>query len=64
MLTSRRNPLPPEDMEHDQVLQMRLSAEIKKMLDDLRRAEPDLPTRSEMIRRLIARAAQQRRGKQ
>lgn len=27
------------------------------MLDDLRRAEPDLPSRSEMIRRLIQRAA-------
>ena len=27
------------------------------MIDDLRRVEPDIPTRSEMVRRLIERAA-------
>ena len=39
-------------MKHDDALQLRLSAETKAMLDDLRRAEADLPSRSEMIRRL------------
>lgn len=57
MLTKRKQSVPIEDMEHDQILQMRLSADLKAMLDDLRRAEPDLPSRSEMIRRLIQRAA-------
>lgn len=60
MLTKRTPPVPMDDMEHDQILQMRLSADLKTMLDDLRRAEPDLPSRSEMIRRLIQRAAKKK----
>lgn len=39
------------------VLQLRIDNETTQQLDDLRRAEADLPSRSEMIRRLIARAA-------
>lgn len=57
MLTKRTAAVPMDDMEHDKILQMRLSAELKTMIDDLRRSEPDLPSRSEMIRRLIQRAA-------
>ena len=47
----------PDGMKHDDTLQMRLSPELKATLDDLRKAESDLPSRSEMIRRLIERAA-------
>jgi len=37
-------------------LNFRLSLELLKELDELRRAEPDLPSRGEMLRRLIQRA--------
>lgn len=40
----------------DTFLQMRIADEIVAKLDDLRRVEADLPSRSEMIRRLIERA--------
>lgn len=56
MLTRRAAPAPVADMEHDKILQMRLSAKTQADLDELRRREADLPSRSEMIRRLIARA--------
>ncbi len=56
MLTRRAAAAPIPDMEHDKILQMRLSAQIKADLDELRRREQDIPTRSEMIRRLISRA--------
>ncbi len=56
MLTRRAAAAPIPDMEHDKILQMRLSAQIKADLDELRRREKDIPTRSEMIRRLISRA--------
>lgn len=36
---------------------VRLNDEDLRMLDDVRRVEPDIPTRPEMIRRLIERAA-------
>jgi hypothetical protein len=36
---------------------LRMSAEEMAELDRLRRAEPDMPQRSEMLRRLIKRAA-------
>ena len=38
-------------------LNFRLSLELLKALDELRRAEEDLPSRGEMVRRLITRAA-------
>lgn len=57
MLTAPKIPAPPADMEHDKLLQMRLSEEHRRMLDELRKAEADLPSRSEMVRRLIERAA-------
>ena len=36
---------------------LRMSAEEMAELDEVRRAEPDMPQRSEMLRRLIRRAA-------
>jgi hypothetical protein len=44
-------------MPQDAILQMRIAAALVLQLDDLRRHEPDIPSRSEMVRRLIARAA-------
>lgn len=55
-LTKRRTQEQSDDMENDSTLQMRLSAELKASIDELRKAEPDLPSRSEMLRRLIERA--------
>jgi hypothetical protein len=43
-------------MTQDTFLHMRIAEEVKLMLDDLRKGEPDLPSRSEMVRRLIERA--------
>ena len=34
----------------------RLDQDLLRKLDDMRRNEPDLPSRSEMVRRLLARA--------
>ena len=43
-------------MTQDTILHMRIAEEIRTKLDDLRRIEPDLPSRSEMVRRLIEEA--------
>lgn len=56
MLTKRRPAVEDAEMGKDAILHMRLEAAEKAALDDLRRAEPDLPSRSEMVRRLIQRA--------
>ncbi|WP_423414859.1 ribbon-helix-helix protein, CopG family [Hyphomicrobium sp. B1] len=40
---------------------VRLDDRHLEMIDELRRVEKDIPTRSEMIRRLIERAAEKRR---
>jgi hypothetical protein len=45
-------------MAQDAILQMRISADLVVQLDELRRHESDIPTRSETVRRLIARAAE------
>lgn len=50
-------------MAQDAILQMRIAGELVEQLDELRRQEPDIPTRSEMVRRLISRAAEVRKGK-
>jgi len=42
---------------------VRLNDEDLRMLDDVRRVEPDIPTRPEMIRRLIERAHAARKGR-
>ena len=43
-------------MEQDSILHMRVSNSDKRLLDDLRKIEPDLPSKSEMVRRLMHRA--------
>jgi len=43
-------------MAQDDILHMRISAEMMATLDELRKREDDLPSRSEMVRRLIDRA--------
>jgi hypothetical protein len=43
-------------MTQDTFLNMRIAPEIKEILDELRKLETDLPSRSEMVRRLIVRA--------
>jgi hypothetical protein len=43
-------------MTKDAILHMRISEAEISALDELRRQEKDIPTRSEMVRRLIARA--------
>lgn len=52
-------------MTQDTFLHMRIAEEVKLMLDDLRKGEPDLPSRSEMVRRLIERAheSEKKRGR-
>ena len=48
-------------MDQDSILHMRVAESVKASLDQLRKFEPDLPSRSEMVRRLIERAAKERR---
>ena len=43
-------------MTQDTILHMRIAEEIRAKLDDLRRLDPELPSRSEMVRRLIEEA--------
>jgi preprotein translocase subunit SecA len=49
-------------MTQDSTMQLRIAQKYRGMLDELRRSEPDLPSRSEMMRRLIERAAQKSEG--
>lgn len=42
--------------ERSEILHMRVSADDLMALDELRRMEPDCPTRTEMVRRLIRRS--------
>ena len=44
-------------MTQDAFLHMRIAKDVKQTLDGLRKAEPDLPSQAEMVRRLIERAA-------
>lgn len=46
----------PPGQTQERQLQMRVSVEFLKGLDDLRRAEADLPSRTVMIRRLVDQA--------
>src|SRR6266702_3816238 len=46
----------PNDDPKQEILQMRVSATYSKSIDDWRRKQPDLPLRSEAIRRLTAMA--------
>ena len=40
-------------MTHDTQIAVRISERLLEMLDDIRRKERDIPSRAEMIRRLI-----------
>lgn len=44
---------PPKDTES---VTLRVTREMLNQIDDARRVEPDLPTRPEMVRRLLAKA--------
>ncbi len=46
--------IPP--MKHDKQISLRIGEEYLRALDDLRRKEDDVPSRTEMLRRLIERA--------
>lgn len=43
-------------MRHDKQLALRIADSLLTTLDELRRAEQDLPSRAEMVRRLIENA--------
>lgn len=51
------------NMSEKAVASVRLDDLHMRIIDDLRRAEPDIPTRSEMIRRVIERAGSPRETK-
>jgi hypothetical protein len=51
----------PPGQTQERQLQMRVSVEFLKHLDDLRRAEADLPSRTAMIRRLVDQALKTKR---
>ena len=41
---------------HDKLVQLRMSQRLFDLIDDYRRSQPDLPSRSEAIRRLVEQA--------
>jgi hypothetical protein len=49
--------------EKERSFSFRVTSETMKHLDELRRAEPDLPSRGEMLRRLVERARKAQEGK-
>jgi len=44
-------------MTKQKLIQVRVSDDDISAIDELRKAEPDLPSRSEMVRRLVERAS-------
>ncbi len=48
----------PPGLVHDRLIQMRVSGEFIRSVDDWRRQQDDLPSRTEAIRRLIEQALQ------
>ncbi|MGO9171995.1 MAG: hypothetical protein ACLP7P_08535 [Rhodomicrobium sp.] len=48
---------PQQETAKDDRITIRLTPELRKALNDLRRKEDDIPTPVEMVRRLIERAA-------
>ena len=46
----------------DKFFQMRISKEFMMGVDELRKMEDDLPTRAELLRRLVDRALKQKRN--
>ena len=55
-LPERRIVLVRAGMKEEARISMRLAGALLRKLDDMRRVEQDVPSRSEMIRRLIERA--------
>jgi hypothetical protein len=53
----------PTGVRHGKPMQMRVDDDFLAMLDGLRKAEPDLPNRTEMIRRLVEAADVRLRAK-
>jgi len=47
-------------MQQDEQIAVRISKRLLDLLDNVRREERDVPTRAEMIRRLIQRAGEQK----
>jgi Arc/MetJ-type ribon-helix-helix transcriptional regulator len=52
----------PRPVKLAQLVQLRLTEEMASAIDDWRRTQADLPTRSEAIRRLLADALSQALG--
>ncbi len=46
----------PPGRVQDRPFQMRVTEDFLRMIDDWRRKQPDLPSRTEAIRRLVAQA--------
>jgi hypothetical protein len=57
VLTMGRCLITTSGMTKDAILHMRITEGVRLQIDGLRKQESDLPTRSEMVRRLIERAA-------
>lgn len=49
--------------DYDPLFNVRMPEELLAVLDELRRVEKDIPTRSEMMRRLVQRAGDGLQGK-
>jgi hypothetical protein len=45
-----------QKLTHNRIFQMRVSAEFLALLDDWRRAQPDIPSRAQAVRNLVERA--------
>jgi hypothetical protein len=50
----------PPGKVQDRALQMRVSEQFLRTIDDWRRKQPDLPSRTEAIRRLVEKAIEKR----
>jgi len=48
----------PQDKKKDDILHMRVSADFWQLVDDWRREQPDIPVRSEAVRRMVRIAAE------
>jgi hypothetical protein len=55
--------LMPKHPEKNRLLQMRVSGDFLRTVDDWRRKQPELPSRSEAIRRLVQQALTSRTTK-
>jgi hypothetical protein len=51
------------EAESGEIFSLRLPAELVQLIDDWRRDEPDLPVRSEAIRRMVRLESERRKAK-